>query len=248
MRKCVWTLNVDRWAPDICVVTYPYMLHFARKIDAEFRIIRDRKSAADRCAAIEKLQIYDLGRPYDWNLFIDSDGVVFPDMFDPTEHVKKDTVIQYALDHAGNRFRYNGYLRRDGRDIGCCGLFSAVSDWCLDFYHPLDDISYEAAVKEIFPTVKERLAGISPEHLIDDYITSRNVARYGLKITTVRKIQEQTGDPGLYLWHTHLLPKDQKLANLRAGLAQFAAATKIEEAAQTKNWNLDRWIDTYGKA
>lgn len=246
MTKCVWTLNVNHWAPELCLTTYPYMLHFARKIDADFVIIHERTHPADQCEALEKLQIYELGRPYDWNLYIDSDCVVFPDMFDPTEHVKKDTVIQYSLDHAGNRFRYDGYLRRDGRDIGCCGLFSVVSDWCLDFFHPLDDLSYEDAVKQIFPIVKERMAGVTPEHLIDDYITSRNVARFGLKITTIEQIQKQNHDPGIYLWHTHLLAKKQKLQHLQAGLAQFAAATKIPEAAETKSWGLHDWIGTYG--
>ena len=42
---------------------------------------------------------------------------------------------------------------------------------------------------------------ITPEHLIDDYALSRNIAKYGLKFKTVPQIMQEINGGGNYLWH-----------------------------------------------
>lgn len=187
MNKTVYTLNVRmEYSPDICHLTYPLIKAYASKIGADFQIISDRKFPGWPIT-YEKLQIYDLGKHNDWNIYIDSDAIIHPDMFDVTDLLRRDTVCHHGSDMAGNRWRYDEYFRRDGRHIGSCNWFTVASDWCLDLWRPLDDLSLDEALANIFPIHNELTcpARIRAEHLIDDYVLSRNIARFGLKFTRV---------------------------------------------------------------
>jgi hypothetical protein len=238
-RKTLWTLNIDSYAPEICELTYPLLLAYARKIGADFRIINERRFP-EWPVTYEKLQIFELGQSSDWNIFVDSDAVLFPDLFDVTERIPKDTVVHQGQDHAGNRWRYDDFFRRDGRDIGSCNWFTVASNWCLDLWHPLEDLSLREAVDRINPILIERNAGVTPEHLIDDYTLSRNIARYGLKFKTVGTIQKENNDPGQYFWHTHRLPVAEKAKQIREGLSG------LKMIPWTENIPKEGWIAAYG--
>ena len=181
MRKTVYTLNVDDYCPEITALTYPLLKRYANKVGAEFYIISERLHP--RYAPVyEKLQIYDLqlARGDDWSIFIDSDALVHPDMFDVTEFVGKDTVVHNGSDMANNRWRYDRFFRRDHRHIGSCNWFAIASDWCRELWAPPTDITYEEALENIFPIQHELNTIITRDHLIDDYLLSRNIAKYGL--------------------------------------------------------------------
>lgn len=210
-KKTLYTLDIDGYAPEITEITFPLLKRYAHKIRADFYIIGTRKHP-DKPPVYEKLQIYDLGREMknDWNIYIDADAVVHPDLFDVTEYIRKDTVLHNGCDMAGNRWRYCDYMRRDGRHIGSCNWFTVASDWCIDLWHP-PDISYEDALENIFPIQDELNSVITRDHLIDDYLLSRNIARFGLKFKTLMKVQEEIGDRGTYFWHEYTQPVQQKL-------------------------------------
>lgn len=217
MKKTLYTLNVDGYAPAITALTYPLMERYAHKIGARFYIISERRWP-EYPPVYEKLQIFYLAREHenDWNIYIDSDALIHPDFFDVTNHLHKDTVAHNGSDMAGNRWRYDDYFRRDGRHIGSCNWFTIASDWCLDLWHPLDDITYEQALDNIFPVTAELNSGvITREHLIDDYILSRNIARYGLKFRTVMSIMQETGDSGNYLWHQYVQKIEDKVSGMK---------------------------------
>jgi len=258
MRKTLWTLNVGNYAPELCELTYPLLLAYARKMGADFQIINERRFP-EMPVTYEKLQIFYLGRGNDWNVYIDSDAVIFPDMFDVTERIGKDTVAHYSRDNCINRFKSNNYFRRDGRDIGAANWFAAASDWCIDLWHPLtrelkdriisstDPMALRDALADIRPIVVERQAGITPEHLIDDYTLSLNIARYGLKFTTVAEIMQRNNDRGVYAWHTHRMPVEQKLAQIRAGLGPKGAnLLGLEEFRVCRGFDLAAWFAEYG--
>ena len=160
----------------------------------------------------EKLQIFDLARQdrAEWAIYVDADTLISPEFFDITDHLTKDTVSHNAADMAGIRWRYDHYFRRDGRQIGSGNWFAVASDWCLDLWHPLDDITLDEALGNINVTVAEKNFGIRREHLIDDYILSRNIARYGLKFKTVHDILAKLGVGGV-LWHNYLATEEDKL-------------------------------------
>src|SRR5271167_1374086 len=137
MRKSLWTLNVENYAPEITALTYPLLKRYARKIGADFRVITTRKFP-EWPVTYEKMQVYEGGKENDWNIYIDSDAIVHPDMFDPTDHMGGDTVAHNGRDFAGNRWVYDRFFRRDGRHIGSCNWFTVGSDMCIDLWRPLD--------------------------------------------------------------------------------------------------------------
>jgi hypothetical protein len=217
MRKTLYTLNVDDYAPKICAATHPLLKRYAEKIGAEFFVIDQRKSP-HLPPVIEKLQIYELAkeRGDDWIVYFDSDALVHPDMPDVTEICPFDTVMHNATDYASCRFVYDDYFRRDGRHIGSGNWFTVASRWCLDLWHPLEDLTFEEAVARIKPTFAEGRADIRPDHLIDDFILSRNIARYGLKAVSFREIVAKLGQSDTaYLWHQYLLTEEQKLEGMK---------------------------------
>jgi hypothetical protein len=220
MKKTLFTLNVDGYAPEITALTYPLFKRYAHKIGADFHVITDRKYPS-LPPVYEKLQIFNLGQNSDWNIYIDSDALVHPDLFDATEFIGKDTVMHNGVDLANNRWKYDNYFRRDGRHIGSCNWFTVASDWCIDLWHPLDDISYEQALLNIFPIQVELNSVITREHLIDDYILSRNIARFGLKFKTLLGLMKELGDTGNYLWHQYTMTTEEKVVQMRGILDQW---------------------------
>lgn len=223
MKKTIYTLNIDNYNREITELTYPYIKHYANKIQADFYIISERKFPKHYAPVYEKLQIYELQkeRKDDWSIYIDSDALVHPDMFDITEFLYKDTVCHNGSDMANNRWRYDRFFRRDGRHIGSCNWLTVASDWCRELWHPLDDITYEEALENIFPIQQELNTVITREHLIDDYVLSRNIAKYGLHFNTVIQIQKDIGDAGNYFWHQYTITVQEKINQMREVLKNW---------------------------
>jgi hypothetical protein len=234
IKKTLFVLNVDNYAPEITELTYPLLKHFAKKIGADFHVISDRKYPS-MPPVYEKLQIYKLGREMknDWNIYIDSDALIHPDMFDPTNHIGKDTVMHNGVDMASVRWTYDEYFLRDGRNIGSCNWFTIASDWCLDLWQPLD-ISLEEAVKRIHPIWDELKTVITPDHLIDDYTLSRNIARYGLKVKTLIDLLVELRNPGNFLWHQYQLSTKDKLLDMGNILKKWNVLDFYDQKTQGK--------------
>ena len=220
-KKTLYVLNINNYAPQITALTYPLLKRYAEKIGAEFFVINERQFPHQDIMT-EKMQIYSLAkqRDDDWAIYIDSDALVHPDTMDFTEVLPMDMVMNNGTDYAACRYTYDDYFRRDGRHIASCGWFAVASRWCLDLWKPLDDLSYEDAVKRIKPVERETRAGIKAEHLIDDFIVSRNIAKYGLKVTTFREMLAKIGQvDASYLWHEYTIPEAQKLAMIKKVLS-----------------------------
>lgn len=229
IKKTIYTLNTDNYAPEITRFTYPFLRQYAQKIGAEFFIIEERKYP-ELPPVYEKLQIYDYAREHhnDWNIYIDSDALVHPDMFDVTTILPRDTVLHYSSDFAPIRWRYNHVFLRDGRNIGSGNWFTIASDWCRDLWHP-PEISYEEALACIHPINQERLQGIIPSHLIDDFLLSYNIARFGLKFTTYLRILNSIDHKGQYLWHHYEYPLPMKIQELKQTIRGWGLIDLLEE-------------------
>jgi hypothetical protein len=95
-------------------------------------------------------------------------------------------------------------------------------------------LTFEEAVARIKPTVAEGRAHIQPSHLIDDFILSRNIARYGLKAVSFREIVARLGQlDSAYLWHQYLMTEAEKLIGMGAVLqAWTGGAFKPAEMAK----------------
>jgi hypothetical protein len=215
-RKTVYTLNIEGYEPRITALTYPLIKRWASRIGAQFEVIDSRKFPKWPLT-YEKLQVYERSRKNgdEWSVFIDSDAIVHPDTPDFTDLIPFDTVAHNGVDMAAMRWTYDAYFRRDGRNIGSCTWLWFFSRWGRDLCRPLDDLTPEQAIANIQTTHAERLAGVEPEHLIDDYTLSRNIARFGLKLTTIREIQTKAGLEGAqFFWHEYMTPTEKKVIDL----------------------------------
>ena len=120
MKKTIFTLNIDNYAPEICDITYPLIKRYARKIGADFHIIKERKFDKSLPPVIEKFQVYELSNGNDWSIYLDSDTLVHPETVDWTNFLNKDTVLFNGVDMGAVRWKYNELFLRDGRNIGAC--------------------------------------------------------------------------------------------------------------------------------
>lgn len=219
--KTLYTLNVNGYAPEITALTYPLLRRYAAKCGAEFYVIGERRFP-DWPVTYEKLAIYDLARERgdDWSMYIDSDALVHPETPDWTNFLPRDTVAHNGTDMAAVRWRYDEYFLRDGRNIGSCNWLAIASAWCRDLWRPLD-LTPEQAVANIFPTVDEINTVITPEHLIDDYALSRNIARFGLKVKTLMELQQGLFPGANFFYHEYTIGITEKVAKLRQIIADW---------------------------
>ncbi len=220
MTKKLYTLNIGNYAPDITALTFPLFKQYCHKIGAEFCEITERKFP-DWPLAYEKLQIYDLGKNNDWSIYIDADALLSPDLFDITEFLPTSTILHWGIDPANNRWVFDNYFRRDGRNISSAGWFTVASKWCRDIWAPCD-LSPEEALARIFPSHRELNMGLEPKHFIDEFVTSRNIAKFGLKVTTIPQLQDKHGILGGYFWHVYGVPNHVKILQMREHLERMA--------------------------
>lgn len=252
VNKRIYLLNIavdgnpDGYQPRIRHLTFPMIANYARKIGAAIVEIKTRQFP-NFPITYEKFQIHALAKreveatvvhagelpfgfnlervivpPAEWNIYIDVDALVSPEFFDITAMLPKDHVCHNGRDMANMRWRYDQYFKRDGRHWGSCNWFTVGSEWMLDAWRPLDDITAEQAMGNINITIQEHNSGeCKTEHLIDDYTLSRNIARFGLKATTVVDICSALGfkEPGgrgynPFLWHIYTEPEEVKLSRM----------------------------------
>jgi hypothetical protein len=231
IKKTIYTLNIDNYLPELTKITYPFIKRYAEKIGAEFKTITERKFP-DMPIVCEKLQVYQLAQKdaNDWNIYIDSDALIHPETIDFTAHLSKDTVAQCGHDMSGIRWKYDRFFQRDGRYIGTCNWFTIFSDWCVEIYKPLDDMTLKEVLKNIYPTVSEKNFGMELEHFVDDYIISRNIAKYGLKYVNFKQIEEKVGLPNAsFAWHQYLIPGAEKARQVKEVLDKWALTRNFLE-------------------
>jgi hypothetical protein len=104
-------------------------------------------------------------------------------------------------------------MLRDGRMIGKGNWLAFFSDWCRDYYRPLD-VDLDEVIADIYPTVAEKNFGITPCHLIDDYTVTNNIARFSLKHIVIPDMKS----PGLVenlFAHQYLMCTDKKIVYLQ---------------------------------
>ena len=181
MKKLLITFDID-YTKEITNITYPYMRSYANKIDADFKIITKRKYSNEPIIC-EKFQVYDISKEYDWTILVDCDALIHPNCPDVTEFYNKDVVIFNAYDFYSLRFKHNNYTRRDGRNIGATPWLTVFSDWTRHLWKPYDNPT--KYLDQINLIQKEKNFRYKPEHILTDYLVSRNIAKYGLKVKTV---------------------------------------------------------------
>jgi hypothetical protein len=184
MKNCLWTVCVDNYAPSITRYSLPILEAYANKIGADFRVIQERKFP-EVPAPYEKLQVFELGNQYEYNIIVDADLLIDPSAPDLTRRVPVGHLGYYMGFDASLLFQADPFFLRDGRRLGISTNFLIVHQWAHDALQP-------------DPTPLEILARTKRQFIADEYTVSRNVARYGLKVTGLM------GDGEAAAWIKHL--------------------------------------------
>ncbi len=216
MKKAMWVLNINYNTEifDLCVLT---MKAHADKIKADLNIITERKFK-DWHVSYEKVQVYESGKNYDWNILLDTDILIHPNCPDLTERVPDYVVGLRDSYPADGSFYMNDYFYRDRRKLGVSGVFAMASKYCHDFWTPLPGVQ-DDHIKYIHMRPEEVERGVDPAHFITEYWLSTNLARFGLKFDGILHEHERN-----MIFHTFFAPLEEQ---------------KLKELKETyKSWNL----------
>ena len=230
MKKQIITINIDNYCPEITKLTFPNMERFAQKTGADFNIITTR--AFNIATNYEKFQLRKLSKGYDWTLYLDADCLINPDIPDFTEFTPKDTTLIHGFDYAPTRFKSTQYNHRSNCYKGIPSWCVWFSDWVAeDLWTPMKSLNdWSKLCKNITPTTPEtNSATPEPDHYMDDYLLSQNIARYNLKTKSIQKIASK------------------KKIDLRCFYHLYAVnpANKLEPIQQVANaWNTAHYIVT----
>lgn len=222
-KKMVFTLAVDNYAPNITEMSFPLIKHFCGKHGYGFHVI-DKRLSPQHPPVMEKFQCYGLFQEMQLEraIFFDADTMIHPDMYDPWEHIPLDHCFHNGHDMCNLRWNVSGdrFFQRDGRMLAGGNWFTGASYLTYDIWAPHDDLTIEDAIKNIHPIVMERKTIIEASHLVDDYLTSRNIAKYGLKFAEVIEVSKRLG-VGPYLWHQYVIGIEEKVLEMKKCLQQW---------------------------
>ena len=170
MTKCIFTVAVDNYHPEILAETIPLMEKYASKIGAEFKIITKRKYP-DWPPTYEKTQIYELGVGNDCNLLIDADMVISEDLYDVTspDIVPEDSVGVWMEYDPVITIKSDEYLSLDGSDTIPADNFILTHAAQHELWRPLE-LSVDMA-----------LSRMKRPFVVDEYCVGRNFKRCGFK-------------------------------------------------------------------
>jgi hypothetical protein len=206
----VYTLNINNYFPEMMELTVPLMKNYAQKIGAEFVEITERKFP-NYHIHYEKMQIYELGKDADWNIFFDGDVLVHPDMIDISKQDKNVVFIKDGYS-ASVKFLINKYFLNDKRNQGISSCFIATSNQCHNMWEQLEITPKELTNRII--TLKDNLdIGITSEFYQEEYVLSYNLAKY---LYTFSGISENS------LFHSYKSNiKEEKLKEIKKVLKKW---------------------------
>jgi SEC-C motif len=228
IKKTIYVLNIGKYEPDVTAITYPLIKKYANKIGAEFYEITERKFP-DAPITYEKFQLYQLGREHknDWNIFMDADILVHPDAPDITEELDRNKICVPGTYEASRRFKTDEYFKNYGNNLAVESWFCIASDLCIDLWHPFEDITIDEGIKNIFPYVIPRINFRREAAIfIDDYLMSRNIAKYELKYCLIDDVIPELKNPtaaGSYFFHTAFVNNYFKVRFMRELLKEGMA-------------------------
>jgi len=168
-NSCVFTVCVNDYHPEIASKTIPAMEAYAKKLDADFQVIKNRKYT-DWPATYEKVQLYELGKDYDCCILLDCDVYITPDMYDVRQIVPENAVGVWMVYDPSITVKEDNYLKLDGSDTILSTNFVVTRKEQHNLWTPLD-MSWEEAkvhLKRYF--------------VVDEYCVGRNMKRFNYAV------------------------------------------------------------------
>lgn len=198
-KKSVFIINIGKENEDLYAVTIPNIKAYADKIDAQFIEIKEKKFNKFPFT-YEKMQIYELGKNNDWNIYIDADYLIRDTLFDVTEVCPIDAIGQWGFYGASSWFEMDDVFKADTEEVLVKGEtcercrtvisldrieirprfiaftdgFVVASKQCHEIWKPLT-FPYETA-----------LYLARREHWLGEYTLARNLAQNHYKLYTFK--------------------------------------------------------------
>lgn len=177
MKKALFVVKVDNYKQSICNLTIPTIKKYADKIKADYIEITERKFQ-DFPPTYEKLQVYELGKEYDWNILCDADLLIDENAPDFTIGLDPNYIGIFESFPASSMFELDNVFQSDKRNIGIASYFIITNKINHQLWKPLDLSWEEARLKT------------KREFIIDEYCLSRNLAEKKILFTGLLYSQE----------------------------------------------------------
>jgi hypothetical protein len=171
VKKCVHTVAIGNWRPDICEITLPNLKAYADRIGADFNVIREAKFPTFP-PNYERFQILELGRGYDWNFNIDADTIMHPEAEDPTERIHPREFSSLWGISAKHYFAPHWLFEKDGRDQGISDNFTVSSSLIHEMMFERLNMTYDEMVKYCIRDPRQ----------VSEFNFSMNLAKYGIPL------------------------------------------------------------------
>jgi len=169
--KCIHVVALNNWQPELCAITIPNLMAYAKKIGADFNIISEPKFPTFP-PNYERFQIWEEGKNYNWNFNIDADTILSKDCEDPTEWIDPASVASlWGLD-TKYYFKTSDdyYFIRYNYMWGVADQFTVTSKFVHDIWTPTQ-MTFEQTSSRCLKEPRQ----------VSEYILSRNMAMFGLR-------------------------------------------------------------------
>ena len=170
--KIIHVLYLNNYMPRLCALTLPTIEAYAKKIGATFNLITKRKFE-EWPITYEKMQIHQDGAKAEWNILLDADLLIHPDMPDITTFLQHSVIGAYTSYVRSLHFPDNVYFKRHNGICALAANFIVAHHMNHDIWTP-----FQKPAIEIVPSLKNSFQ-------VDEYCIATNLARYNLKFTGV---------------------------------------------------------------
>lgn len=166
--KCIHVVTTHE-PPEVVALSKPLFEDYAVRVGAELRFISERKFPLFP-PNYERMQVFETGRDFAWNMVVDAGILVGPLLPDFTKRVDRRQMGLCLRMHAPSVFDVadNKYFVRDGRDLGVVEACIVTSSLTHDLWEPLhgDPSEWMSCIKSRSPA------------LISEFCLSLNAAKY----------------------------------------------------------------------
>jgi hypothetical protein len=170
-KICVHVIDIGDYFPELKQLTIPTVVRFCENIGADLKIITERRFP-DWPVLTEKLQVYDNGMEYDYNILLDLDILIHPDCYNPFIKNIPETYCSFKDNyHADTQLRSDFYFKRDGRNVGISGCAIFTTRHTHNLWKFPQDLTREEILDNILQERK----------IVDEYVVSRNLSKYGFR-------------------------------------------------------------------
>jgi len=196
MKKLLVTLNINDYDKEITELTFPFMKEYAQNIGADFHIIKERKFL-NLSVMLEKFQIYDISKDYDWIIYLDSDCIINPKTKDLTSLVEKDRVLISGYVPPGHHFHYKNIEGKYNLQYYAPFYFLVFHKNSRDCVKPYknvkqyrDYINLNSSHPEMIQYMKIKsdiIDGDIKMSMLDEFFLTLNLHKYNIKTAALKK-------------------------------------------------------------